>query len=94
MRAPGFYFRPPGLASFLLLPFAMLYGAVATWRMRQPGERAGVPVICIGNPTLGGAGKTPSVIAIVRHLQMWAMEPETFKMPIWPPTAPLEKVTS
>lgn len=64
MRAPGFYFRPPGLTAFLLLPFGTAYGAVAAWRMRRPGERAGVPVICIGNPTLGGAGKTPTAIAV------------------------------
>jgi tetraacyldisaccharide 4'-kinase len=75
MRAPRFYFRPPGLASFLLLPFAMLYGAVAGWRMRRPGARAGVPVICIGNPTLGGAGKTPTAIAVARLLAAMGEKP-------------------
>src|SRR5690606_39018168 len=60
MRAPGFYSRRPGLAAFLLLPFAMVYGAAASWRMRGRGARAAVPVICVGNPTLGGAGKTPA----------------------------------
>lgn len=75
MRAPGFYSRPPGLASFLLLPFAMLYGAVATWRMQRPGERAGVPVVCIGNPTLGGAGKTPTAIAVAQLLAAMGERP-------------------
>ncbi len=75
MRAPRFYFRPPGLAAFLLLPFATAYGAVATWRMRQPGERAGVPTICIGNPTLGGAGKTPTAIAVAQLLAAMGEKP-------------------
>lgn len=68
MKAPGFYDRPPGLFSFILLPFGLAYGAVAAWRMNRTGERAGVPVICIGNLTLGGAGKTPTAIAVARLL--------------------------
>ena len=68
MRAPAFYYRRPGLASFLLLPFGLAYGAVATVRMRQRGARVGVPVICVGNPTLGGAGKTPTALALAHML--------------------------
>jgi tetraacyldisaccharide 4'-kinase len=68
MRPPAFYFRRPGLASFMLLPLAMLYGAGASLRMRRRGARASVPVICIGNLTLGGAGKTPAAIAIANIL--------------------------
>lgn len=75
MRVPGFYNRPPGLASFLLLPFGILYSAVAAWRMRRPGERAGVPVICVGNPTLGGAGKTPTAIAVAQMLAAMGEKP-------------------
>jgi tetraacyldisaccharide 4'-kinase len=75
MRAPGFYFRRPGLAAFLLLPFAMAYGAAASWRMRRSGSRASVPVICVGNPTLGGAGKTPAAIAIAQMLAAMGERP-------------------
>src|SRR5690606_13209501 len=56
MRAPDFYYRRSGLAAFLLLPFSMMYGAVAGWLIGRPGARAALPVICVGNPTLGGAG--------------------------------------
>jgi tetraacyldisaccharide 4'-kinase len=64
MREPGFWREPPGTAAALLAPFAALYGGVAGWRLGQPGRNAGIPIICVGNPTLGGAGKTPTAIAI------------------------------
>jgi tetraacyldisaccharide 4'-kinase len=45
-----------------------VYGAVAARRLRQPGEIAAVPVICIGNFTVGGTGKTPAALAIAEFL--------------------------
>jgi tetraacyldisaccharide 4'-kinase len=36
--------------------------------MAQPGKRVGIPVICIGNLTVGGAGKTPAALAVARRL--------------------------
>ena len=68
MKAPGFWWREPGLAAALLSPIAGIYGAVAQRRLAQPGTRIGIPVICVGNPTVGGAGKTPAAIAIARLL--------------------------
>ncbi|MEA2875328.1 MAG: tetraacyldisaccharide 4-kinase [Hyphomicrobiales bacterium] len=68
MRAPAFWWEKPGAASALLSPLAAIYGAVAARRLAQPGTRAAVPVICVGNPTVGGAGKTPTAIAIARLL--------------------------
>ncbi|MCC6948014.1 MAG: tetraacyldisaccharide 4'-kinase [Bradyrhizobiaceae bacterium] len=68
MRAPAFYFQPPGFLSALLSPLGAVYGAVAAARMRKRGARAGVPVICVGNPTLGGAGKTPTALALAEML--------------------------
>jgi tetraacyldisaccharide 4'-kinase len=64
MREPGFWHAPPGAAAALLGPLAAIYGAVAGWRLRQSGRRAGIPVICVGNLTLGGAGKTPTALAV------------------------------
>jgi tetraacyldisaccharide 4'-kinase len=36
--------------------------------MAQPGWRAGVPVLCIGNFTVGGSGKTPTAISVAKLL--------------------------
>jgi len=69
MREPAFWWRAPGLLAALLAPLGALYGAVAARRMARVGRRARVPVICIGNLTLGGAGKTPAAIAVARMLQ-------------------------
>lgn len=63
-----------GLAC-LLWPLAQLYGLLV--RLRRAlyrrgilrSERFKVPVVVVGNVVAGGAGKTPLVIALVRHLQ-------------------------
>lgn len=68
MKAPGFWWDKPGLAAALLSPLAALYGSVAARRLTRPGGPAGIPVICVGNPTVGGAGKTPTAIAIAKML--------------------------
>ncbi len=68
MRAPAFWWRPPGVASALLAPLSALYGAVADARLKRHGSRVDLPVICVGDPTLGGAGKTPAAIALAKLL--------------------------
>jgi tetraacyldisaccharide 4'-kinase len=75
MREPAFWWRKPGLASTLLSPLAALYGAVAARRMRRPGQRARAMVVCIGNLTVGGAGKTPTAIAAARALREIGAKP-------------------
>lgn len=68
MRAPDFWYRPPGLLSRLLSPLGAIYAAATARRLRRPGHRARVPVICIGNLSVGGTGKTPVVIALAERL--------------------------
>ncbi|MCA6100268.1 tetraacyldisaccharide 4'-kinase [Bradyrhizobium australafricanum] len=69
MREPAFWHRPSSWTSQLLQPLAALYGAVAARRMRQSGVDAGIPVICVGNYHVGGAGKTPTVLALAKLLR-------------------------
>jgi tetraacyldisaccharide 4'-kinase len=66
MREPAFWWKQG--SGTLLVPLAGLYGAAAAWRMHADGQRAGVPVVCLGNLTVGGAGKTPGAIAVARLL--------------------------
>jgi tetraacyldisaccharide 4'-kinase len=68
MREPAFWWRPAGPRAGLLAPVAAIYGAVAGRRLARKGWRASVPVVCIGNLTLGGAGKTPMASAVARLL--------------------------
>jgi tetraacyldisaccharide 4'-kinase len=68
MRDPDFWWRSDAVAARLLAPAAAAYGFVAARRMAQPGWRAGVPVLCVGNFTVGGSGKTPTAIAVAKHL--------------------------
>jgi tetraacyldisaccharide 4'-kinase len=67
MREPAFWREPRGMAG-VLSPLATVYGAIAARRMAQPGAAAGAPVFCVGNLTVGGAGKTPTAIALAKLL--------------------------
>jgi tetraacyldisaccharide 4'-kinase len=59
MRPPGFWQRPgDGIAAMLLAPFGKLVAAATARRVARTGWQAPVPVICVGNVTLGGTGKT------------------------------------
>jgi tetraacyldisaccharide 4'-kinase len=75
MKAPGFWWREPGYEAALLSPLAAIYGALVARHLADGGARAGVPVICVGNPTVGGAGKTPTAIAIAKMLLAAGKQP-------------------
>ena len=67
--------RQRGLVACLLWPLSMLYSALSGLHrsLYRIGlfktERVNVPVIVVGNVVAGGAGKTPLVIALAKHLQ-------------------------
>ena len=56
---------PAPVIRALLTPLSWIWAAATARRMTKgPGGEVGAPVICVGNVTVGGAGKTP----IVREL--------------------------
>ena len=70
MRAPGFWAAERGgAAAAALAPLSWLHRLAAQARagLVRP-MRARVPVICVGNFTAGGAGKTPTVLALAALL--------------------------
>ena len=70
MRAPSFWYpaaenEAPPLAARLLAPLGALYDRIGRARARRvTPHRVPVPVICVGNLTAGGAGKTPVALAM------------------------------
>src|SRR5689334_18758736 len=68
-RPPAFWARDAGrLAPALLAPFAAVTAAATARRVARPGWQAPVPVICCGNVTVGGAGKTTLALDIGQRL--------------------------
>jgi tetraacyldisaccharide 4'-kinase len=69
MHEPAFWHRPSSMLARLLMPLGAIYGAVAARRLAREGVDAGIPVLCVGNYHVGGAGKTPTVLALVNLLR-------------------------
>ncbi len=66
MQAPRFWYGArPNVVAHALRPISALYAAGTAHKLAI-GARAklGVPVVCVGNLTAGGTGKTPTVIAL------------------------------
>lgn len=76
LEAPSWWYRKPGIQAVLLSPVSLAWAAVARlrWMVASP-YRASIPVICVGNPTSGGAGKTPVAMAVARLLQQEGERP-------------------
>lgn len=75
-EAPPFWWEKPDWRAWALSPFAKVYGSVAGRRIRRAKPPAvSVPVLCIGNFTVGGAGKTPASIAFARAARATGLNP-------------------
>lgn len=62
--------------SALLAPAAFIYGRISRRRVEQPpAYRSKFPVLCVGNFTAGGTGKTPLSIALADMVRELGREP-------------------
>ncbi len=77
LTEPGWWYREtPASAARVLGPVAAAWGAVAERRYRRAaGHRLPVPVVCVGNFTVGGTGKTPLAILIAGELDRLGARP-------------------
>ncbi len=73
--------RRRGWLACLLWPISLVYGALMAIRRYLYGvglkksHKVDAPVIVVGNVVVGGAGKTPTVIALVEHLRARGWRP-------------------
>lgn len=65
--APSFWSHD-GLLPRVLSPLSAIGSALTAARIARPGWRAPVPVVCCGNVTVGGAGKTTLVLDLAQRL--------------------------
>ncbi|HEV7462478.1 MAG TPA: tetraacyldisaccharide 4'-kinase [Methyloceanibacter sp.] len=69
LEAPSWWYREAGALASALAPLGRLYGRLAEAKSaRVTPYRSRLPVICIGNFTTGGGGKTPTALAVAALL--------------------------
>jgi tetraacyldisaccharide 4'-kinase len=70
------YARAPSRIATILQPLGALYGWAAAARyFRATSYRSRLPIVCIGNFTAGGTGKTPLAIHLCERLKAAGHEP-------------------
>ncbi len=67
MRAPSFWDRSTGLAR-ALTPLSRVFANIVAGRISEVGWKPPVPVICCGNATVGGAGKTTLTLDLAQRI--------------------------
>lgn len=75
-QAPSFWWTTSDWRASALQPLAAVYGAVAASRLRKARrEKVELPVLCVGNFTVGGSGKTPVAIALAEVARQMGLSP-------------------
>lgn len=75
-EAPPFWWTKADWRAWCLSPFSYVYGRVAGRQMaRKDRPSVAVPVLCVGNFTVGGAGKTPTAITMARAAKAKGLKP-------------------
>ncbi len=75
MQQPNFWFKENTLPSKLLQPLAKIWNSKTVSTQKNKGIKANKPVLCIGNVTIGGTGKTPMSIWTIEHMQKIGLNP-------------------
>jgi tetraacyldisaccharide 4'-kinase len=75
-EAPPFWWEPADWRGKTLAPAAWVYGRVAAHRLNHaPRKRVAAPVLCVGNFTVGGSGKTPVAITLANAAREAGLKP-------------------
>jgi len=75
-KTPAFWWQQSSAAGRWLSPLGRLYGYFAGRAMERTAPvRLPAPVLCLGNFTLGGTGKTPLAIAFARAAKKHGLKP-------------------
>ena len=75
MKTPS-HWQNKNLLSYVLLPLGFLYAQATALRLKiKKSKSVNIPVICVGNLTAGGTGKTPTAIAIAEIIQKLGKRP-------------------
>ena len=79
-KKPLFWSKNNNLYSFILFPFSLLIQFLFFLKnIFLKTKKISIPVICVGNIYIGGTGKTPLSIEIVRILKKFNLAPVLIK---------------
>jgi len=79
-KKPLFWSKNNNLYSFILFPFSLLVQFLFFLKnIFLKTKKISIPVICVGNIYIGGTGKTPLSIEIVRILKKFNLAPVLIK---------------
>jgi tetraacyldisaccharide 4'-kinase len=68
MPTPPAFWSHDGVLAKALSPLSAIGAGLTSRRVARPGWQAPVPVVCCGNVTVGGAGKTTLVLDLAHRL--------------------------
>lgn len=75
MKTPS-HWKNKNLCALALLPLGCVYAGMTALRLKlKKPTKVNVPVICIGNLTAGGTGKTPTAVSIAKIIKSLGKEP-------------------
>ncbi|WP_297322821.1 tetraacyldisaccharide 4'-kinase [uncultured Bartonella sp.] len=75
-KTPGFWWKKQNFLGRVLLPLSWIYGYFSRRAMeRKNVPYLDLPVLCVGNFTTGGSGKTPVVISLAKQAEKLGLTP-------------------